>query len=245
MIYVGVLGSTGRMGRAILEALENHPRCVLSMAGTRENLEPLFKTSDVVVDFTTPEALTAHIDLSLKYSKPLVIGTTGLHPHHKLIFSSASSKIPLVVSSNMSMGIALLTSFVEKAAHFLDESYDIEIMEVHHRHKKDAPSGTSLMLGQAAAKGRGKALERLQCSHHHPDQGEKRPREKGAIGFSVQRGGMVIGDHSVRFMGDEEMLELSHRGLSRAVYARGALRAAEWVTKQKPGLYSMGDVLGL
>lgn len=240
MMSVGVLGSTGRMGQAILDALENHPRCALSIAGTRENLESLFEASDVVIDFTAPEALSTHLDLSLKHNKPLVIGTTGLQSHHKLICSSASSKIPLVVSSNMSIGIALLTSLVEKAAHFLDESYDIEIAELHHRHKKDAPSGTSLMLGQATAKGRGKLLDELRCDHNC--QGE---RAKGAIGFSVQRGGGIIGDHSVRFIGDEEMLEFSHRGLSRTVYAKGALRAAEWIVKQQPGLYAMGDVLEL
>jgi 4-hydroxy-tetrahydrodipicolinate reductase len=157
-----------------------------------------------------------------------------------MLFSSAATKIPLVVSSNMSIGIALLTSFVEKSASFLNESYDIEIAEIHHRHKKDAPSGTALTLGHAAARGRGKMLNEVQCDPNR--LGERVP---GSIGFAVQRGGTVVGDHSIRFIGDEEMLELSHRGLSRAVYARGALRAAEWVSKQKPGLYSMADVLGL
>ncbi|MCE3230215.1 MAG: 4-hydroxy-tetrahydrodipicolinate reductase [Alphaproteobacteria bacterium] len=240
MVSVGVLGSTGRMGQTILDALKSHPRCTLSMSGTRENLDPLFKASDVVVDFTTPDALPTHVAFGLKYGKPLVVGTTGLSSPHSLVISAASSQIPLVVSSNMSVGMTLLTHLVEKAAHFLDESYDIEIAELHHRHKKDAPSGTSLLLGERAAKGRGKRLDELRDDTDR--QGE---RAKGAIGFSVQRGGMVIGDHSIRFIGDEEMLDFSHRGLSRAVYAKGALRAAEWVTRQQPGLYSMADVLGI
>jgi len=240
MIYVGVLGSSGRMGQAIVEALENHPRCTLSVLGTRNNTDHLFEVSDVVIDFTSPEALSTHTNLGLKYQKPLVVGTTGLLPHHHQLTSSAATDIPLVVASNMSPGIALLRNFVEKAAHYLDETYDIEIAEMHHRHKKDAPSGTSLLLGQSAAKGRGKTLDELKCDHAHGGE-----RKAGSIGFSVQRGGAVIGDHSVRFIGDEEMLELTHRGLSRSVYAKGALRAAEWLTKQKPGLYTMADVLGL
>ena len=240
MINVGVLGSLGRMGQAILEALQNHPRCHLSAPGSRDNADHLFQISDVVIDFTSPDALPTHVTLGLKHQKPLVIGTTGLQPHHHQLTASAAAQIPLVVASNMSLGITLLANLVEKAAHYLDETYDIEISELHHRHKKDAPSGTSLLLGQAAAKGRGRTLDALKCDHNQPGE-----RNQGSIGFSVQRGGAIIGDHSIRFIGDEEMFELSHRGLSRAVYAKGALRAAEWVVKQKPGLYSMADVLGL
>lgn len=240
MIHVGVLGSSGRMGQAIVEALGSHLYCSLSVAGTRDNAVHLFEISDVVIDFTSPEALSTHINLGLQYKKPLVVGTTGLLPPHHQLTSSAATQIPLVVASNMSLGIALLRNFVEKAAHYLDEAYDIEIAETHHRHKKDAPSGTSLLLGQSAAQGRGKTLDELKCDHVYGGE-----RKVGSIGFSVQRGGTVIGDHSVRFMGDEEMLEFTHRGLSRSVYAKGALRAAEWVAKQKPGLYTMADVLGL
>ncbi len=240
MIKVGVLGSSGRMGQAIMEALKTHPRCQLSIPGHRDNVDHLFQISDVVIDFTSPDALPTHVDLGLKYKKPLVIGTTGLLPPHHQLTASAATQIPLVVASNMSLGITLLASLVEKAAHYLDETYDIEIAELHHRHKKDAPSGTALMLGQSAANGRNKMLDDLKYDHNHSGE-----RTQGSIGFAVQRGGTVIGDHAVRFVGDEEILELSHRGLSRTVYAKGALRAAEWVVKQKPGLYSMKDVLGL
>lgn len=240
MIQVGILGSSGRMGQALLGALGEHSRCHLSVAGTRENLDSLFKASDVVIDFTSADALSKHLDLSVSHKIPLVVGTTGLLTQHKKLLPTAALKIPLVVSSNMSVGMTLLTNLVEKAAHGLDENYDIEITELHHRHKKDAPSGTALMLGQAAATGRGKTLDELKCDHAQSGM-----RKRGAIGFSIQRGGAIVGDHSVRIIGDEEMLELSHRGLSRSVYAKGALRAAEWITKQRPGLYTMADVLGL
>ena len=228
------------MGQAIGEALKNHPRCTLSVSGTRDNTEHLFKVSDVIIDFSSPEALETHLNLSLQYTKPLVVGTTGLLPPHHQLITSAAALIPLVVAANMSLGITLLRNFVEKAAHYLDETYDIEITELHHRHKKDAPSGTALLLGQSAAKGRKETLDNLKCDHTQAAE-----RKTGSIGFSVQRGGAIIGDHSVHFIGDEEMLEFSHRGLSRTVYAKGALRAAEWVIKQKQGLYSMADVLGL
>lgn len=240
MIYVGVLGSQGRMGQAILGVLENHPSCNLSIAGTRENVEPLFEASDVVIDFTSPDALSNHLNLALIHKKPLVIGTTGLQTHHENLLTSTARKIPLIVASNMSVGISILSNFVEIAARLLDESYDIEISELHHRHKKDAPSGTSFMLGRSAAKGRGKLLEELTC----PAQREGE-RIRGQIGFSVQRGGMVIGDHAIKFIGNEEMIEISHRAFSRTTYAKGALRAAEWITKQAPGLYTMKDILGL
>lgn len=240
MIYVGVLGSQGRMGQAIINTLETHPRCNLSIAGTRENTPSIFENSDVVVDFTSADAISTHVNLAIDYKKPLIIGTTGLQSHHDRLISSAAENVPLVVASNMSIGMAVLSSLVQKAAQLLDEDYDIEISELHHRHKKDAPSGTSLMLGHSAAKGRAKLLDEIRSNPIRDGE-----RTKGSIGFSVQRGGLIIGDHAVRFIGDEEMLELSHRGLSRTVYAKGVLKAAEWITKQKPGLYSMKDVLGL
>lgn len=239
MIHVGILGSTGRMGQAILEALEAHPRCTLGRAGIRENTDDVFEKSHVIIDFTTALALPNHLEQSLRHQKPLVIGTTGIEHHHPLLASTAT-KIPLVVSPNMSIGITLLTNLIQKTANLLDESYDIEISELHHRYKKDSPSGTALLWGQAAALGRHKQLDQVRCDSSR--QGE---RQTGTIGFAIKRGGTVIGDHSAQFIGDDEMIELSHRGLSRTLYAKGALRAAEWVATQKPGLYSMADVLGL
>jgi 4-hydroxy-tetrahydrodipicolinate reductase len=240
MIAVGVLGSTGRMGQAILAILQDNPSCQLSLAGTRDNLESLFQTSDVVIDFTTPEAFTPHVELGLTHKKPLVVGTTGLQPSHHLLASQAATQIPLVIASNMSIGMTLLADLVQKSAHFLSEDFDIEVRELHHRAKKDAPSGSSLFLGQAAALGRGKTLEELRC----PDS-RQGPRPSGTIGFCAQRGGAIIGDHTVSFIGDHEMIELSHRGLSRTLYAKGALHAAQWIISQNPGVYSMADVLSL
>lgn len=240
MIAVGILGSTGRMGQAILAALEVNPRCRLSIAGTRLNATEVFQSSDVVIDFTTPDALISHAGFSHRFRKPLVIGTTGLTAEHDARLQETAKTVPLVVSPNMSIAVTLLASLAHQAAEILDESYDIEISELHHRHKKDAPSGTALMLGTAVSQGKGKLLAAL-CS---PDD-RQGPRPSGVIGFSSQRGGSVVGDHVVRFIGDEDMIELSHRGFSKNLYAKGALRAAEWVVTQKPGLYSMADVLEL
>jgi 4-hydroxy-tetrahydrodipicolinate reductase len=240
MIYVGVLGAKGRMGKAIIGAMENHPHCSLSIAGTRENTVSLFEASDVIIDFTSPDAVSTHLHLTLSHKKPLVIGTTGLQAQHEQLINTAANTVPVVVASNMSIGMTIIRSLVQKTAGLLDENYDIEISELHHRDKKDAPSGTALMLGHAAAKGRGKLLNEIRANNDRAGE-----RIKGTIGYSIQRGGSIIGDHSVRFISDEEMIEFSHRGISRSVYAKGAIKAAEWATKQKPGLYSMQDVLGL
>jgi 4-hydroxy-tetrahydrodipicolinate reductase len=240
MIAVGVLGSAGQMGRAILAALEAHSRCRLSVAGTRLNGVEVFQTSDVVIDFTTPDALIPHADFGRRFHKPLVIGTTGLTAEHTAHLQEAAKTIPLVVSPNMSIAVTLLANLVRQAAETLDKSYDIEISELHHRYKKDAPSGTAFMFGEAVAKGKGKSLTELR--HLDNTQGQ---RPAGMIGFSSQRGGSVVGDHKVCFIGDEDMIELSHRGFSKALYAKGALRAAEWVVTRSPGIYSMADVLDL
>ncbi|MBM3467945.1 MAG: 4-hydroxy-tetrahydrodipicolinate reductase [Alphaproteobacteria bacterium] len=242
MINVGVLGITGRMGKTMVDALENHPRCRLSEPNpsAREDLTSLFEKSEVVVDFTSAAALANHISLSLNQKKPLVIGTSGLQASHHQLISEAAKHIPLVIAPNTSVGITLLVSLVYKVAGLLDENYDIEITDVHHRYKKDAPSGAALLFGHSAAKGRGKLLEDVRYDSSTPGE-----RKKGSIGFSSQRGGSVIGDHTIRFMGDEEMLEFSHRGFSRILYAKGAIRAAEWIMTQKPGIYTMADVLQL
>ena len=240
MISVGVLGSTGHMGRAILAALEAHPRCRLSIAGTRFNAAGVFQNSDVIIDFTTPDALILHADFSRHFHKPLVIGTTSLTAEHDSYLREVAQTVPLVVSPNMSIAVTLLANLARQAAEILDESYDIEISELHHRYKKDAPSGTALMLGKAVSDGKGKSLADLRSPNDRQGQ-----RPSGVIGFSSQRGGSVVGDHTVRFIGDEDMIELSHRGFSRNLYAKGALCAAEWVVTQKSGLYSMADVLSL
>lgn len=240
MIQVGVLGSTGRMGQEIIALLENHATCQLSAAGTRKNASSLFPLSDVLIDFTSPEALPLHLDLSLQHKNPLVVGTTGLTTHHHQLISTAAKHIPLFVSANMSFGIALLKQLTQKTAEILDNSFDIEISEIHHRHKKDAPSGTALMLGEAAAKARQKHLSEIRVQDGHLGG-----RKSGTIGFSAQRGGNIVGEHTVRFLGDDEMITLSHQSFSRTLYAKGALQAARWLVSQKPGLYSMDHIIPL
>ncbi len=191
MISVGVLGSTGHMGKAILTALEAHPQCRLSIAGTRLNTANVFQSSDVVIDFTTPDALVPHADLSRHFQKPARYWDDRLEPGTQCTFAEVAKTVPLVVSPNMSIAVTLLANLARQAAKILDDSYDIEISELHHRHKKDAPSGTALMLGQAVSGGKGKSLTELRSPVDRQGQ-----RPSGLIGFSCQRGGSVCrGSH--------------------------------------------------
>jgi 4-hydroxy-tetrahydrodipicolinate reductase len=258
-VKVGVAGATGRMGRLIIDQIIKNDYLSLVAATTsvsnnligtmitehvflHANPEELFKKSQIVIDFTRPEILEEHLNLALRYQTKLVIGTTGLTLEHKEMLVDASKKIPLLYASNTSMGITLMKSLTTQIAKILSPEFDIEIDEIHHRHKVDAPSGTSLSLGEAAAKGRGTSLKDVACHNRHGHIG---PRPTGQIGFSVRRGGSVIGDHTVSFIGEEECLEITHKGLSRSLYAKGAVRAARWLSDKSAGLYSMEDVLGL
>ena len=202
----------------------------------------LFQDSDVVIDFTVPAATAGHAGLAGGTGCALIVGTTGLEAEHMAALEQAAEKAVVVQAANMSVGVNLLLGLTEQVAGALGDEYDIEIFEMHHRHKVDAPSGTALALGQAAAAGRGVDLN--QVSQRGRD-GNTGPRNPGDIGFAVLRGGDVAGDHTVIFAGDGERIELTHKAGNRSVFARGAVRAALWTTKQKPGLYSMRDVLGL
>jgi 4-hydroxy-tetrahydrodipicolinate reductase len=202
----------------------------------------LFKASDAVVDFTHPDATAAHAVLSGETGVALIVGTTGLEAQHMEALGRAAAKAAVVQAANMSVGVNLLLGLTEQVASALGDDYDIEIAEMHHRHKVDAPSGTALALGAAAAKGRGVNLE--DVSDRGRD-GEAGPRIAGDIGFSVIRGGDVAGDHTVIFAGPGERVELTHKAGSREIFARGAIRAALWTEGRAPGLYSMRDVLGL
>jgi 4-hydroxy-tetrahydrodipicolinate reductase len=197
----------------------------------------MVEKADAVIDFTTPEATLAVAEAVAAKGGIHIIGTTGFADAQQKKLESLAANGCFVQSGNFSLGINLLAGLVEQAAKRLDESYDIDINEMHHRHKKDAPSGTALMLGWAAASGRGIALT--------PTLDRSGERKRGAIGFSVQRGGDVVGIHDVIFAGPGEMLTLSHQAFDRSIYADGALRAALWARGKKPGLYSMKDVLGL
>jgi 4-hydroxy-tetrahydrodipicolinate reductase len=195
----------------------------------------------VAVSFTLADATQGIASACLQSGCPLVLGTTGHTPEQHAAVIAAAKTIPVVMASNFNLGVSLLAKLVEMAAQKLGDDFDIEIFEAHHRHKKDAPSGTALTLGQAAAKGRGISLESAQVFERHGNTG---PRPRGAIGFSVLRGGDIVGDHTVTFAGIGERLELTHRSTDRMGFAQGALHAARWVIGKRPGLYDMQHVLG-
>jgi 4-hydroxy-tetrahydrodipicolinate reductase len=194
----------------------------------------------VWIDFTSPDATTAA--LGRTKARAAIVGTTGLEPSHKRAIAEAAKRLTIVQSGNFSLGVNLLAALTEQAAARLGVDWDIEILEAHHRRKVDAPSGTALLLGEAAAKGRGEKLEDMRVPPHNGITG---PRTEGAIGFASQRGGGQVGEHEVMFVSERELIRLSHVAMDRALFADGALVAAKWAADKAPGLYSMRDVLGL
>jgi 4-hydroxy-tetrahydrodipicolinate reductase len=198
--------------------------------------------ADVVIDFTLPEALQSHLDACVALQRPLVIGTTGLSAEQQRAIDAAAKSIPVLWAPNMSIGVTLLQQLVEQAARALGPSYDVEVLEMHHRHKVDAPSGTALALGEAAARG----LERDLSAHAiFGREGAEGPRDAQTIGFATLRGGDVIGEHTVFLAGAGERIELGHRATSRETFAHGAIRAAQWLQGQPIGRYDMHHMLGL
>jgi 4-hydroxy-tetrahydrodipicolinate reductase len=202
----------------------------------------LFAASDVVVDFTTPRASLEHVDLAAESGTALVLGTTGLTADQREAIERAGRKAPIVQAANMSLGVNLLLILVEQAARTLGPDFDIEVLEMHHRHKVDAPSGTALVLGEAAAAGRGVRLDTVAQRVRDGHTGERR---RGDIGFATLRGGDVAGEHTVLMAAPGERIELTHKATDRTIFSKGAIRAALWAAAQPPGLYSMRDVLGL
>lgn len=200
------------------------------------------QASDVLIDFSDHRSVPGHAALAQKLAKCMVIGTTGLDAAETLAVQTAAKSVPIVWSPNMSLGVNLLVELVRQAAAALGTDYDIEIVETHHRHKQDAPSGTALYLAQGAASGRGRPLEELACYGRHGLTGE---RPRGQIGLHAVRSGGVVGDHVVSLGSDTEVVELSHRAITRDAFAVGALRAALWVAGRPAGLYGMKNVLGL
>ncbi len=198
--------------------------------------------ADAVIDFTIPAATVAHARIAAENGVAMVIGTTGLDPAQTAAIHEAAKIVPIVWAANMALGVNILLALVEKTAAMLDPSYDIEVLEMHHRHKIDAPSGTALALGRAAAAGREVELEKVWRKSR---DGHTGARPVGEIGFATLRGGEEVGVHTVMFAAAGERLELSHRSFSRETYAAGAVRAAQWLAGRKPGLYGMKDVLGL
>jgi 4-hydroxy-tetrahydrodipicolinate reductase len=199
-------------------------------------------TAQVAVDFTLPTVAEANLRACVEQGTALVIGTTGLDDRQLRAMEKAAHEIPIVYARNMSVGVNVFMELVGRAAKALGDGYDVEIAETHHRHKVDAPSGTALALGERVAAARGRKLAELAV---YARQGQTGPRVPGTIGFAVTRGGNVVGEHTVRFIGSEEDVQFSHRAADRKTFARGALRAARWAAGQAPGLYTMADVLGL
>jgi 4-hydroxy-tetrahydrodipicolinate reductase len=261
-----VAGAGGRMGRTLVHAIAAIDGATLvgavdapgsavigrdagELAGLGKNgvpvtadLEPLLANADGLLDFTIPAATLALVELTARKGLVHVIGTTGLSGENEKLIAEAGKRAVIVKSGNMSMGVNLLAALVKRVAKTLDEDFDVEVLEMHHNKKIDAPSGTALMLGRAAAEGRGVDLD--QRSERGRD-GETGARTRGDIGFASLRGGSVVGDHTVIFAGPAERIEISHKAEDRMIFARGAVRAALWARGQKPGVYSMADVLGL
>lgn len=240
---IGIIGAAGRMGRAVVEAIGGHDGAAAGgRADHRDDPHEAARASDVLIDFSTPEALAANLEAAKAAGIGIVIGTTGLAAEHEAAIADASALVPVLRAANMSLGVSLLAHLVREAAERLGPDWDIEIVEMHHRHKLDAPSGTALLLGQAAAAGRGVDLDAMS---ERGRDGFADARGEGAIGFASLRGGSVAGDHQVIFAGEGERIELGHRAESRAIFAAGAVKAALWLAGKPAGLYSIDNVLGL
>jgi len=247
------------MGQALIAAIAADPGLKLAGAVERaghpsvgkglggglticSNPSALAHACDVLVDFTSPAALDANLDAACDGRAALVIGTTGLEPRHHAAIDRAAKSAAVLQAANTSLGVTLLAALVESAAARLGPDWDIEILDLHHRHKRDAPSGTALLLGDAAARGRKVDFAKVRTPAR---EGIGPERVSGTIGFSAMRGGSAAGDHLVLFAGEGERIELIHRAESRDIFARGAIRAASWLAGRKPGRYKMTDVLGV
>jgi 4-hydroxy-tetrahydrodipicolinate reductase len=239
---IGIIGSEGRMGHALAAAIVAAGE--LLSGGIDKGGDPiaLAKASDVLVDFSSPHALEANLDAAIAAGIPIVVGTTGLEERHHWLCDSAAAHIAVLQTGNTSLGVTMLAHLVREAASRLGEDWDIEIVETHHRMKVDAPSGTALLLGEAAAKGRGVSLSSVS---ERGRDGITGARAKGAIGFASLRGGLVAGDHTVHLLSDFEHISLRHHAEDRMVFAKGAVRAAQWLIGKSAGRYGMGEVLGL
>ena len=265
-LNIAIAGAGGRMGRMLIEAVSGHDGAKLSGALEHE-ASPLlgqdagllvgneeagvavtagraeaFKDANVIVDFTLPDATLLNMQAARDAGAAVVLGTTGHTANQEEVILGFTQDVPMIWAANYSLGVNLLLNLVEKAAAALPETFDIDILEMHHNQKIDAPSGTALVLGKAAAKGRQRDFDDVKCLSREGDTG-KRP--VGEIGFATLRGGTVPGDHMVVYAGADERIEIGHRAGDRRIFARGAIQAAAWLAGKEPGLYTMNDVLGL
>lgn len=255
MIKVGIFGASGRVGKLLLENLKETVDMSVSSVYVRKSLDfaidpsvlvtsdmkSFLNASDVIIDFSLPDACEELLEAAIKTPKPLVVGTTGLNMHQLNLLKNASEVMPVLYATNMSLGVALLNKLVAQAAAAL-EGFDIEIVEMHHKHKKDAPSGTALTLGESAAKARGLDLDKVRVSGRDGNIGE---RSEDEIAVMALRGGDIVGRHTVGFYNDGEFIELNHTATSRSTFSKGALRAAKWLSQKETGLYSIADCLEL
>ncbi|WP_457746437.1 4-hydroxy-tetrahydrodipicolinate reductase [Sulfurimonas sp.] len=254
-IKVGVFGANGRVGKLLVEDLKDAQGMSLSTVFVRSSLNfaidpsvlvtsdmhTFLNACDVIIDFSLPDATERLLEEAMQTPKPLVIGTTGLSTHQLNLLKSASELMPVLYATNMSLGVALLNKLVYQASVALEE-FDIEIVEMHHRHKKDAPSGTALTLSESAARGRGVDINKVRVSGRDGNIGE---RSRDEIAVMALRGGDIVGRHTVGFYNDGEFIELNHTATSRNTFSKGALRAAKWLVEQESNLYSISDCLEL
>lgn len=253
MIKIGILGIFGRMGQVLMRSAQNNPKTEFiggSFNAHKQDVDYfltdnpyiLAEKSDVLIDFTTASALKNHLSAALQTQTSIVIGTTGFDAETTDFMHQAAQKIPILQSGNMSLGVNILSKLVKKTADILDVDWDIEITEAHHRYKIDSPSGTAIMLGKAAAQGR-----KIDFDHHVKlsREGIDASRPKGEIGFSTIRAGSIIGEHHVLFAHDDEMITLSHRAQNRAIFANGAVFAAQHLVNMPAGFYDMMSILDI
>jgi len=254
-LKVGVFGATGRVGQLIIESLRLDKNAGVSTVFVRKDLDfsvdpsilitndmkAFLRTSDVIIDFSLPDACEALLEAALETPKPLVIGTTGLSDHQLNLMEQASQKMPILYATNMSLGVAMLNKLTSIASKAL-EDFDIEIVEMHHKHKKDAPSGTALTLAEHAAEARNLDLNAVRVSGRDGNIGE---RTKDEISVMALRGGDIVGRHTVGFYNDGEFIELNHTATNRATFAKGSIKAAKWLVDQDAGLHTITQCLGL
>ncbi|WP_394124669.1 4-hydroxy-tetrahydrodipicolinate reductase [Psychrobacter nivimaris] len=265
-INVGVIGAGGRMGRMLIEAVQNNPQTTLTAAIERQgsslvgadagevaaighlnvqivdDLAAVINDIDVLIDFSLPDATEKNMQVCAEYNVAMVIGTTGFNEQQEQVLAKASEKITIVYAGNYSTGVNLSLKLLGMAAKAFGNDADVEIIEAHHKHKIDAPSGTAYMMAEAVAEARGQNLKDVAIYGREGQTGE---RESGTIGIHAVRGGEIVGDHTVMFIADGEVVEITHRARARMTFAAGAVRAATWVVEQEVGQYNMQDVLGL
>jgi len=243
MTKIAITGSNGRMGQALIEAVKLNPNVSQgSILNRGDDIKRVLKDFDVLIDFTRPEATLDALSVCQSAGKAMVIGTTGFSDDALKVIDQASSDIPIVFAPNMSIGVNLTLKLLETTAKVIGADSNIEIVEAHHRHKVDAPSGTALKMGEVIANALGRDLS--ECAVYGRE-GKEGPRDRQTIGFSSIRGGDVVGEHTVTFFMEGERVEITHKASSRMTYANGAVKASQWLTNQANGLYSMQDVLDL